>query len=71
MRPVVLGVGVGLAIALALSRMVATLLYGVTASDPLTYAGVAGLLALAAMAATVVPALRATRIDPSTALRAE
>ena len=71
MRPVVLGVSLGLVAAFALSRFVATLLYGVSAADPLTYASVAGLLALAAMAATVVPALRATRIDPSTALRAE
>jgi putative ABC transport system permease protein len=71
MRPVVVGVGVGLAIALALSRLVATLLYGVAASDPLTYAAVAALLACTAMVATLVPALRATRIDPSTALRSE
>jgi putative ABC transport system permease protein len=71
MRPVVVGVGVGLAIALALSRLVATLLYGIAASDPLTYAAVAALLAFTAMLATLVPALRATRIDPSTALRAE
>ena len=71
MRPVVVGVGLGLVAAFALSQVVATLLYGITSSDPLTYASVAGLLTLAAVAATLVPALRATRIDPSTALRAE
>ena len=71
MRPVVVGVGLGLVAAFALSQVVATLHYGITSSDPLTYASVAGLLTLAAVAATLVPALRATRIDPSTALRAE
>ncbi len=71
MRPVVVGVGLGLVAAFALSQVVATLLYGITPSDPLTYASVAGLLTLAAMAATLIPALRATRIDPATALRAE
>ena len=71
MRPVIVGVGLGLVAAFALSQVVTTLLYGITTSDPLTYASVAGLLTLAAVAATLVPALRATRIDPSTALRAE
>jgi ABC-type lipoprotein release transport system permease subunit len=47
------------------------LLYGVTATDPATYAALAGLLAAVAVAASWVPAQRAARIDPVTALRAE
>ncbi len=68
---VALGIVLGLAAALALSRSLAGLLYGVTATDPATYAALAGLLAAVAVAASWVPAQRAARIDPVTALRAE
>jgi putative ABC transport system permease protein len=66
-----LGIVLGLAAALAVSRSLSGLLYGVTATDPATYAALAGLLAAVAVAASWVPAQRAARIDPVTALRAE
>ncbi len=65
------GLAVGLAASLGLSRAMTTLVYGVTATDPLTYAGVAGLLTLIAAAASWIPARRAARVDPITVLRDE
>jgi len=61
----------GVAGALVLTRYLATLLYGVTATDPGTYAAVVIGLALAALAAILVPARRAARLDPVVALRHE
>ncbi|MEO7271128.1 MAG: ABC transporter permease [Vicinamibacterales bacterium] len=66
-----IGVAIGLAGAFALTRVLQTLLFGVTAHDPLTFAGNAALLVAVATAACLLPALRATRVNPIVALRAE
>ena len=63
------GIGAGVAAALALTRSMSSLLFGVSAADPLIYAAVSVLLAAVALVAAVVPASRATRIDPLAALR--
>jgi putative ABC transport system permease protein len=65
------GVSIGAAGAIALTRVMAGLLYEVRPNDAATFAGAAVLLALLALAASLVPAWRATRVDPLVALRAE
>ena len=67
----VVGIVVGIAGAFALSRLLVSLLYGVSPVDPLTFASVAAVIALVAFAACVFPTRRATRVDPLTAIRAE
>jgi predicted permease len=68
MLPVLVGVVVGIGGALLLTRYMTTLLFGVGAADPLTYAGVALFLTAVALAASWVPARRATRVQPVVAL---
>ncbi|MCI0351863.1 MAG: hypothetical protein L0Z53_20780 [Acidobacteriales bacterium] len=66
-----LGIVIGVGAAMAMARTVEGLLYGISANDPWTHIGVAATLAAAAMAACYIPARRATRVDPLTALRYE
>jgi predicted permease len=71
MKPALLGVGIGIVAALALGRVVASLVYQVKPSDPITFIAVAILLGLIALIACLVPAYRASRVDPVVALRNE
>jgi putative ABC transport system permease protein len=71
MLPVSAGLAIGLAASFGLTRLMAGMLYGVNAGDPVTFIGVALLLAAVALVATLVPARRAIRIAPVAALRHE
>jgi predicted permease len=71
MRLVLIGLGLGLVGAWALSRVLSSQLYDVSSRDPLTYAAVAALLGIVALAATYLPARRALRVDPMISLRSE
>lgn len=71
LRTVVLGVLMGIALALAAGKLVASLLYGISPRDPLILGGAAVLLAVIGVVACMVPAIRASRVDPVTSLRSD
>ena len=71
LRPAAIGIAIGILISLALTRTLKTLLFGISATDPMTFAGISLLLMIVAVVACLIPARRATKVDPLTALRHE
>ena len=71
MALVLIGLAAGVVLSLACARLISGLLFGITATDPLTFVGVAALLGLVAFVANYLPARRAASVDPMVALRYE
>ena len=71
LKPTLIGIAIGLGLAAALVRVMATLLFGVSQHDPGTFSGVALIMIVVGAVATLIPAYRATRVDPIVTLRAE
>jgi ABC-type antimicrobial peptide transport system permease subunit len=71
MKPALIGVAIGVAGALIAGRVMANLVFGVKTSDPATFTAVSALLAAVALVATILPAYRATKVDPMKTLREE
>jgi ABC-type antimicrobial peptide transport system permease subunit len=71
MRPVLAGAAIGLALAAAAGQILSSVLFGVSTADPLAFILAAVFLLMVALAASLVPALRATRVDPMATLRYE
>ena len=67
----IVGLGAGLGVSLAMTRLMSTLLYGIRATDPVTFLVMPAALAAAALAASFLPARRATKVDPMVTLRYE
>jgi ABC-type antimicrobial peptide transport system permease subunit len=70
-RMAAMGVVIGIVASLAITRLISNLLFGISATDPLTFVGVAILLSVVSLAATYIPAQRTMRVNPVTALRNE
>jgi putative ABC transport system permease protein len=71
LRTILIGIAIGVAGSLAITRLLRSMLFGVTATDPLTFAAVILLLSGTALLACYIPARRATKVDPMVALREE
>jgi putative ABC transport system permease protein len=69
LKMVAIGVAVGIPVSLAASRWITSYLYGIKRQDPITYAAIVGLLALAGLTAAYVPSRRASKVDPMVVLR--